>query len=186
MHDSAVQYIVTAAAEEKLHYMSVQYCKLWFAAFLSFFQFLGFTVNDATSPGWLMVLSWLGYVVALALFFREPSRAHLERAAELAAAEQLQRKSRAASDKKADLEKPLLSGSASTVSAHPPLPCPWVCCWCTVAVPRCEGRGTLTVYPLAVPAGKKPLLWGSASTVSNPPPSLPMVHRWCTVRSAAP
>eukprot|EP00271_Cylindrocystis_brebissonii_P004880 TRINITY_DN16802_c0_g1_i1.p1 TRINITY_DN16802_c0_g1~~TRINITY_DN16802_c0_g1_i1.p1 ORF type:complete len:740 (+),score=168.01 TRINITY_DN16802_c0_g1_i1:199-2418(+) len=33
---------------------------------------LGFTINAVTSPGWLMTFLWLAYLVALAIFFKEP------------------------------------------------------------------------------------------------------------------
>ncbi|CAI5959533.1 unnamed protein product [Closterium sp. NIES-64] len=42
------------------------------------FKFLGFTVNSVTSPGWLMVLSWLLYLAFVVLFFKEPDRTHLQ------------------------------------------------------------------------------------------------------------
>ncbi|CAI5522435.1 unnamed protein product [Closterium sp. Naga37s-1] len=42
------------------------------------FKFLGFTVNSVTSPGWLMVLSWLLYLAFVVLFFKEPDRSHLQ------------------------------------------------------------------------------------------------------------
>ncbi|CAI5474421.1 unnamed protein product, partial [Closterium sp. Yama58-4] len=42
------------------------------------FKFLGFTVNSVTSPGWLMVLSWLLYLLFVVLFFKEPDRTHLQ------------------------------------------------------------------------------------------------------------
>lgn len=83
---------------------SVAFAQIWF-----------FTVNEATSPGWLMLLCWLAYVAALAGCFREPSRAHLERAAVQAAEEERRRKlGGGASVSGDDLQRPLIDGSETT------------------------------------------------------------------------
>lgn len=86
------------------------------AGLLNFLDFkvLGLTINSVTSPGWLMALLWIIYVVCLFLFFKEPrNNETLGQLAKQARSKSKMNGGSFSSISDSDMEQPLLLPSTS-------------------------------------------------------------------------